>query len=229
MRHLAADFFKQCSREDLTKKFKLLCGCLEKREFEVKLTELRGLTNEWGKSWLEEILQQKEKWAQAYNKDGCQYGMMTTKISEVFNNVIKGICAMPVSAILEYSFRKTNKYFVDRWTRARDAFNAGERWGVAATKHLVIAEAESCNQEAEEYDPIKHIYAVKAAEGTSIGGERYGDRNHRVNLTEGDCTCMVPTLLHVPCSHVITAYRVRGVSHLTFIASEFSMQATIQT
>nr|CCI55408.1 PH01B015M02.9 [Phyllostachys edulis] len=45
MRHLVANFFKQCSREDLTKKFKLLCGCLEKREFEVKLTELRGLTN----------------------------------------------------------------------------------------------------------------------------------------------------------------------------------------
>ena len=118
---------------------------------------------------------------------------------------------------------------MDRWIRARDAFNAGERWGVAATKHLAIAEAESCNQEAEEYDPVKHIYSVKAAGGTSIGGERYGGRNHRVNLTEGDCTCMVPTLLHVPCSHVITACRVRGVSHLTFIASEFSKQATIQT
>lgn len=229
MRHLAANFFKQCSREDLTKNFKLLCGCLEKREFKVKLTELRGLTNERGKSWLDEVLQQKEKWAQAYDKDDCWYGMMTMNISKVFNNIIKGIRVMLVSAILEYSFRKTNSYFVDRWTRARDAFNAGERWGAAAAKHLAIAEAESCNQEAEEYDPIKHIYAARAAGGTSIGGERYGGRNHRVNITEGDCTCMVPMLLHVPCSHIITACCMRSVSHLTFVASEFSKQATMRT
>ena len=77
---------------------------------------------------------------------------------------------MPVLAILEYSFRKTNSYFVDRWTRARDAYNAGHRWGAAAAKHIAIAEAESCNQEAEEYDPTLHIYAVRAAGGTSIGG-----------------------------------------------------------
>lgn len=56
IRHLAANFFKQYSREDLTKKFKLLCGCLEKRYFEVKLTELRGLTNERGNKWLDEVL-----------------------------------------------------------------------------------------------------------------------------------------------------------------------------
>ena len=95
MRHLAANFYKQCTREDLTKKFKLLCGCLEKRDFEVKLTELRGLTNERGNKWLDEILQQKAKWAQAYDEGGCRYGMMTTNISEVFNNVIMGIRAMP--------------------------------------------------------------------------------------------------------------------------------------
>ena len=42
---------------------------------------------------------------------------------------------------------------------------------------------------------------------------------------------MVPTLLHVPCSHVVTACRVRGVSYLsdTFIAEEFSKAATLRT
>lgn len=94
---------------------------------------------------------------------------MTKNISEVFNNVIKAICAMPVSAILEYSFRKTNSYVVDQWTHARDAYNVGHRWGAAASKHLAIAEAESCNQEAEEYDPTLHIYAVRAVGGTRFG------------------------------------------------------------
>ena len=109
---------------------------MEKRDFKAKLRELNGLTNERRKKWLDEVLQHKTKWAQAYDKGGCRYGMMTTNISEVFNDVLKGIRAMAVSAIVEYSFRKTNSYFVDRWTRARDAYNAGERWGATATKHL---------------------------------------------------------------------------------------------
>jgi hypothetical protein len=27
------------------------------------------------------------------------------------------------------------------------------------------------------------------------------------------CTCMTPTLLHLPCSHVIIAYRMRRMLH----------------
>src|SRR6185369_498073 len=33
--------------------------------------------------------------------------------------------------------------------------------------------------------------------------------------TSVTCTCCVPQLLHVPCSHMIAACRIRGVSHLS--------------
>jgi hypothetical protein len=48
-----------------------------------------------------------------------------TNLSEVLNKVLKGICAMPVSAIAEYTFYKMNSYFVHRWKKARDHIDRG--------------------------------------------------------------------------------------------------------
>jgi hypothetical protein len=32
--------------------------------------------------------------------------------------------------------------------------------------------------------------------GTSIGGERYGGRNYRVDLDKVECSCNVPQIMH---------------------------------
>lgn len=82
-------------------------------------------------------------------------------------------------------------------------------------RHLSKAEELSACQEADVFDPGAHVYSVRSAGGTTIGGERYGGRNYRVDLTAGavTCTCRTPELLHVPCSHVITACRAGGVDH----------------
>jgi hypothetical protein len=49
---------------------------------------------------------------------------------------------------------------------------------------------------------------------TSVGGEVSGGRIFRVDIgTPVSCTCMTPTLLHLPCFHVITACCMRCVLH----------------
>ena len=35
---------------------------------------------------------------------------------------------------------------------------------------------------AEPYGPRRHIFSVRGKGGTSLGGERYGGRNYRVDL-----------------------------------------------
>lgn len=112
----------------------------------------------------------------------------------------------------------------------RDALQANGLWGADASKHIVKVEAESCSQEADGYHHTLHIYVVRAAGRISIGGERHGGQNNKVNLTTRDCTCMVPTLMHVPCSHIIMACHARGVNHLsaTFISDLFWKQATLK-
>jgi hypothetical protein len=54
---------------------------------------------------------------------------MTTNISEVFNFVLKGIRALPVCGIVDYTFHKCNEYFINRWEKAGQSMAKEERWG----------------------------------------------------------------------------------------------------
>jgi hypothetical protein len=57
---------------------------------------------------------QRDNWALAFDVGGLRYDVMTTNSLESFNKVFKCIRAVPVSGIVEYSFRKCNEYFVNR-------------------------------------------------------------------------------------------------------------------
>ena len=51
----------------------------------------------------------KEKWSRAYDEVGMRYGDMTSNMVACFNNVLKGIRSVPVTAILKYTFIKLNE------------------------------------------------------------------------------------------------------------------------
>jgi hypothetical protein len=51
---------------------------------------------------------------------------MITNILKVFNFVLKGIRTLPVSGIVDYTFHKCNKYFINRWEKARPYMAKGE-------------------------------------------------------------------------------------------------------
>jgi hypothetical protein len=108
MRHFAANIWRRQKSKEVLTKLKVVCKVKEERQFEMKLVELEKILNEPATEWLKSEIANKSKWAQAFDAGGCRYGIMTTNISEVFNNVLKGIRAMPVSAIVEYTFHKCN-------------------------------------------------------------------------------------------------------------------------
>jgi hypothetical protein len=108
---------------------KALCKVKEEKKFEARLKELEKILNDDANAWLLEQWLEKSKWALAFDEGGSQYGIMTTNISEVFNFVLKGIHALPVSGIVDYTFHKCNEYFVNRWEKARQSMAKGERWG----------------------------------------------------------------------------------------------------
>ena len=84
-----------------------------KEKFEETLAKLQKVLDARAKSWLEDQMPQRDKWALAFDAGGLRYSVMTTNSSESFNKVFKGIRAVPVSGIVEYSFRKCNEYFVN--------------------------------------------------------------------------------------------------------------------
>jgi hypothetical protein len=63
------------------------------------------------------------------------------------------------------------------------------------------------------FDPARLVYEVKSSSRMNVGDEISG---HIFQVEIGDvvsCTCMTPTLLHLPCSHVIIVCRMRHVLH----------------
>ena len=59
-------------------------------------------------------MEQKAKWALAYDEGGFRYDIMTTNSSESFNKVFTRVRALLVSGIVEFLFHKCNEYFVKR-------------------------------------------------------------------------------------------------------------------
>ena len=169
----------------------------------------------------------RDKWALAFDAGGLRYNMMTTDSSKSFNKVFKGIRAVPVSVIVEYSFRKCNEYFVNRWNIAKAS---KEKWGRAGRKHLDLSETIASNQVGEAFGPSRLVYNIRSAGGTNPGGEKYGGRNYRVDLDKAECSCNIPQLLHVPCSHVITTCRCRGLDHKSekFMSPFYLMSNTLK-
>jgi hypothetical protein len=113
MRHFATNKWRCQKKKEIVQKLKSLCGCQTKEKFEETLAELHKVHNDRAKRWLEDQMPQRNKWALAFDARGLRYGVMTTNSSESLNKMFKGIRAVPVSGIVEYSFRKCNEYFVN--------------------------------------------------------------------------------------------------------------------
>ena len=109
---------------------------------------------------------QRDKWALAFDAEGLRYGVMTTNSLESFNKVFKGIHAVPMSGIMEYSFRKCKEYFVNRWNIAKAS---KKKWGRTSRKHLDLSEKIASNQVGEGFGPLRLVYNIRSAGGTNLG------------------------------------------------------------
>lgn len=90
----------------------------------------------------------------------------------------------------------------------------GHRNGKVSYEHISKAELRSVNQLPEP----------------NIGSESHGGRHYRVDLNEVSCTCNVPQLLHLTCSHFITACKARGLNHESpmYMSPLYSREHTIK-
>jgi hypothetical protein len=128
-RHFAANIWKKQQSKEVIARLKALCKVKEEKKFEARLKELKKILNDDANAWLLQQWLEKSKFALAFDEGGSRYGIMTTNISEVFNFVLKGIRALPVSGIMDYTFHKCNEYFFNRWNKTRQSIAKGEHWG----------------------------------------------------------------------------------------------------
>jgi len=91
---------------------------LEMPFFEEKLEQLKTATNTEGRRWLRGLMREPKKWTRAYDDGGWRYEFQTSKMAESFNSVLKGIHAMPVNAIVSFTFYRLVAWFNERHAQA---------------------------------------------------------------------------------------------------------------
>jgi hypothetical protein len=89
-----------------------VCRQTDGKDFKKKLKDLERQTNEKGKEFLKGLMDEKGKWALAYDKGGKRCGCMTSNMTEIFNSILKGVQSLPVTAIASFTFYKCNEWFM---------------------------------------------------------------------------------------------------------------------
>ena len=154
---------------------------------------------------------------------------MTSNMVECFNNVLKGVRSLPVTAILKYTFIKLNEYFLKH--SASTAKWIGEKMDYPLKVHdwLLHQARKSAKQQVITYNEKEMIYQIDEPGGTTRDGRSYGGVAYEVRLKNRWCQCERPHKYHWPCSHLMTATRARNLpvsDGTTVRLHEFTLERT---
>ena len=89
-------------------------------EWLVYVDLLRTKMTKEGQKFLDGIMDEKEKWSLVHDMGGRRCGFITSNRREIFSSLLRGLCALLVTAIVSYTFYKCMEWFVDRLKEAND-------------------------------------------------------------------------------------------------------------
>jgi hypothetical protein len=201
---------------------------MEVKLFEEKTEELKTKNNAEGRDWLRGLMRDVDKWSRAHD-GGWRYAFQTSNMAGCFNGLLKGSRALPVTAIVAFTFYKCVEWFASREKYVRSMLEKGERLGPNQLKHLDDAKVAAIGQHCHLFDHRTGTYEVAELGGTNEAGEIRDGRKHTVVITSKTCTCGRPQQVHFPCSHMVAACRARNVSVDSMIPHDFSVQALLDT
>jgi hypothetical protein len=182
MRHFVSNFYKACGNKDLSDDLQDCCLAFTERRFARLYNALlvRKKLNPGGKEFLNRHLPMVSKWARAYDDGGRRYGHMTSNMAECFNSVLRGVRALPVTAIVQYTFDQLNTYFMD-YTKEMDKQIAGQnklnkiyKSPPKIDEWMEFEARKADSQMATCFDNEEWIYQVNEPGGTTSDGVQHG-------------------------------------------------------
>ncbi|KAL0368887.1 UNVERIFIED_CONTAM: hypothetical protein Scaly_1107600 [Sesamum calycinum] len=148
LRHVCSNFNKKFNNIRL----KDLCwragAEVNARKFERIMTEIREL-NEEAYNWLGMI--DKTQWTLSHDS-GWRTGILTTNMSECVNGVLKGARRLPIVAIVQITFHRSVRYFLERTTRCHRMLNANQEWADFAFRIFEARQAEAVHHIVQKFD-----------------------------------------------------------------------------
>ncbi|KAK1609838.1 hypothetical protein QYE76_033511 [Lolium multiflorum] len=171
MRHFCANFYRACKSKELSDLLQDCCLAYSERRF---ANLYNGLLkhkdlNAGGQEFLHRHLIFNSKWARAYDEDGRRYGQMTSNMAECFNNVLKGVRALPVTAIIQYTFEKLNVYFQNYTDETEKEIANNCEFPTKVQEFMDFQARKADSQTATCYDNVDWVYQVNEPGGTTQG------------------------------------------------------------
>ncbi|KAK1629933.1 hypothetical protein QYE76_004248 [Lolium multiflorum] len=171
MRHFCANFYRACKSKELSDLLQDCCLAYSERRF---ANLYNGLLkhkdlNAGGQEFLHRHLIFNSKWARAYDEDGRRYGQMTSNMAECFNNVLKGVRALPVTAIIQYTFEKLNVYFQNYTNETEKEIANNCEFPTKVQEFMDFQARKADSQTATCYDNVDWVYQVNEPGGTTQG------------------------------------------------------------
>ncbi|KAK1667171.1 hypothetical protein QYE76_055330 [Lolium multiflorum] len=173
MRHFCANFYRACKSKELSDLLQDCCLAYSERRF---ANLYNGLLkhkdlNAGGQEFLHRHLIFNSKWARAYDEDGRRYGQMTSNMAECFNNVLKGVRALPVTTIIQYTFEKLNVYFQNYTDETEKEIARNCEFPTKVEEFMEFQARKADSQTATCYDNVEWVYQVNEPGGTTQGME----------------------------------------------------------
>ena len=151
-------------------------------------------------------------------------------MAESFNSVLKGIRAMPVNAIVAFTFYRLVAWFNERHTQAMTLRSKNQSWAPKPNRHLQKAKARACTHDVEFcFDHNTGKYQVMERGGTMSDGEVRPSRSYIVVLSNFSYICGITRQYHFPCSHYVAAFQHRNFAYKIKIPQEFSVDSLVLT
>ena len=134
-------------------------------------------------------MRESEKWTRAYDDGGWRYEFQTSNMVESFNSVLKGIRAMPVNAIVSFTFYRLVAWFNDRHAQAMALQSNNQKWAPKPNKHLDKAKERAVTHDVDCFDHSTGKYQVTERGGRTSDGEVRPSRSYIVVLSNFSCRC----------------------------------------
>ncbi|KAL0365195.1 UNVERIFIED_CONTAM: hypothetical protein Sangu_0617100 [Sesamum angustifolium] len=144
------------------------------------MTEIREL-NEEAYNWLEMI--DKTQWTLSHDS-GWRTGILTTNMSECVNGVLKGARRLPIVAIVQITFHRSVRYFLERTTRCHRMLNANQEWADFAFRIFEARQAEAVHHIVQKFD-----YNQQSASVLTLSLTGQGSHTYVVKLKHKTCSC----------------------------------------
>src|SRR5664279_1997583 len=175
-----------------------------------------------------------ERWSLLHDTHGARYDTMTTNLAEVYNFVLRGNRALPLTAIVEGVLYGTIRYCRDRRKEAEliSLQNPNSLYCDKISKYMEKKMEKARSHTVVEIGNREMRFEVcLPTDKFGVGNEM---RTHEVTIrNEGrptcECTCNKPKLLHLPCSHVLAVCGQLKMNSKLFVSDYYLKESVINT